>query len=411
MKRYINLILILILCFSLLSVTAFAAGESATLTGPGQVRAGDTITVALNVTGNGIYGASGILSYNSSQLTFVKAEPVVGSTWAVEFNGNHFVAYDNNLSTPIRGTAAMLALTFKVVNVAPGTVITVSCDDLAVSDGNADAKLGSVSYQTTVLAPKSTDNNLQSLTVSNATLSPAFSAGTTSYTAEVPFSVSQLDIQAVANSGKASVRIDNPVLTPGATTNVKVTVTAENGSVKTYTIAVKRAQDPNYVASGNNLLSGINVSGFQLSPAFQADKTDYVIWLPYETESVSVTGTAADSKASVRVEGGTGLVAGQDNVIKVICIAENGTEKVYTIIAKRAAAHDGSTEPTQPSQPTQPNEPTQPNQPTQPEAPTNPNTSSDKEASGGISWWILILASALCLTVGLLLGIVLTKKK
>ena len=411
MKRYINLILILILCFSLLSVTAFAAGESATLTGPAQVRAGDTITVALNVTGNGIYGASGILSYNSSQLTFVKAEPVVGSTWAVEFNGNHFVAYDNNLSTPIRGTAAMLALTFKVVNVAPGTVITVSCDDLAVSDGNADAKLGSVSYQTTVLAPKSTDNNLQSLTVSNATLSPAFSAGTTSYTAEVPFSVSQLDIQAVANSGKASVRIDNPVLTPGATTNVKVTVTAENGSVKTYTIAVKRAQDPNYVASGNNLLSGINVSGFQLSPAFQADKTDYVIWLPYETESVSVTGTAADSKASVRVEGGTGLVAGQDNVIKVICIAENGTEKVYTIIAKRAAAHDGSTEPTQPSQPTQPNEPTQPNQPTQPEAPTNPNTSSDKEASGGISWWILILASALCLTVGLLLGIVLTKKK
>ena len=305
----------------------------------------------------------------------------------------------------------MLALTFKVVNVAPGTVITVSCDDLAVSDGNADAKLGSVSYQTTVLAPKSTDNNLQSLTVSNATLSPAFSAGTTSYTAEVPFSVSQLDIQAVANSGKASVRIDNPVLTPGATTNVKVTVTVENGSVKTYTIAVKRAQDPNYVASGNNLLSGINVSGFQLSPAFQADKTDYVIWLPYETESVSVTGTAADSKASVRVEGGTGLVAGQDNVIKVICIAENGTEKVYTIIAKRAAAHDGSTEPTQPSQPTQPNEPTQPNQPTQPEAPTNPNTSSDKEASGGISWWILILASALCLTVGLLLGIVLTKKK
>jgi len=411
MKRYINLILILILCFSLLSVTAFAAGESATLTGPGQVRAGDTITVALNVTGNGIYGASGILSYNSSQLTFVKAEPVVGSTWAVEFNGNHFVVYDNNLSTPIRGTAAMLALTFKVVNVAPGTVITVSCDDLAVSDGNADAKLGSVSYQTTVLAPKSTDNNLQSLTVSNATLNPAFSAGTTSYTAEVPFSVSQLDIQAVANSGKASVRIDNPVLTPGATTNVKVTVTAENGSVKTYTIAVKRAQDPNYVASGNNLLSGINVSGFQLSPAFQADKTNYVIWLPYETESVSVTGTAADSKASVRVEGGTGLVAGQDNVIKVICIAENGTEKVYTIIAKRAAAHDGSTEPTQPSQPTQPNEPTQPNQPTQPEAPTNPNTSSDKEASGGISLWILILVSALCLTVGILLGIVLTKKK
>jgi hypothetical protein len=257
----------------------------------------------------------------------------------------------------------------------------------------------------------STDNTLKSLTVSNATISPAFSAGTTNYTAEVPFEVSKLDIQATANDSKAKVAINNPTLTPNGTTKVTVTVTAENGSKKTYTISVKRAQDPNYVASGNNDLKGISVDGFLLSPVFSADNTGYIVWLPYETEQVTVKGTPADSKASVTVEGGENLVAGADNEIKVICIAEDGTQKVYTIIAKRAAAH-GSTEPTEPA-PTDP-APTDPEpteaKPTEP-APTEPQTPTEPEQSGGIPWWTLLIVGALCLAVGAAGGMFITGKK
>lgn len=403
MKRYINLALVLILCLSILSVTAFAAGESVSLTGPGSVRAGDTITVTMNVTGNGIYGVSGVLSYNSSQLTLVSTQTVIGSAWAVEFNGDHFVAYDNNLATPIQGTAALFTLTFKVGDLAPGNTVSVSCDNVVVSDGAVDTKLGTVSYQATVQEPVSADNSLKTLTVSNATISPAFDPNVTTYTASVPFSTQRLDVS-VTPAAKATVNVSSPNLTPGGTTKVTVTVTAENGESKVYTINTFRAQDPNYVESSNNNLSSIKVQGFLLSPVFDTKVTEYVVWLPYETESVSVSATAADYKASVRIEGGEDLEAGADNEIKVICVAEDGTEKVYTVIAKRAAAH-GSTEPTEPS--TQPTEPsTQPSVP----APTEPQEPADTEKSNGIPWWVLLIVGIVCLAGGVAAGILAEKK-
>ena len=413
MKRTLCVVMTLILCLCLFAMTASAASASASLTGPGTVRAGDTITLTFNLNGTGLFGASGTLTYDAGQLELAGTTQSIGNGWAVEFNGNNFVAYDNNLAKPINGNAALFTVTFKVKNVAAGTAVNVSCTNVAASDGTADANIGTVTYSGTIAAPLSTDNALKSLTVSNATISPAFNAGITSYTAEVPFEVSKLDIQAAANDGKASVSVNNPNLTPNGTTNVTVTVTAENGSKKTYTITVKRAQDPNYVPSDNNDLSGITVDGFLLSPVFSGENTQYVIWLPYETESVTVSGTTADSKASVRVEGGDALKAGQDNEIKVICTAENGTEKVYTVVAKRAAAHDGSVDPTEP--PTEPTQPetvpptTVPNtQPTVP--PTKPQEPVEQEKSGGIPWWMLLIVGVVCLTGGAAAGIFVDKK-
>lgn len=404
MKRITSLVIVLLLCISLFAVTASAASASASLTGPGTVRAGDTITLTFHLSGSGIFGASGTLSYDGSQLTLTGTSQKIGNGWAVEFNGNNFVAYDNNLASPINSNTALFTATFKVGNVAVGTAINVSYTSVAASDGTADANIGTVTYSTTIAAPLSTDNTLASLTVSNATIGPAFSAGTTSYTAEVPFEVSKLNVSAVANDSKAKVSVNSPNLTPNGTTKVTVTVTAENGSKKTYTISVKRAQDPNYVASNNNNLSGISVDGFLLSPVFSAENTQYVIWLPYETENVTVSGTAVDSKASVTVEGGTGLKAGQDNEIKVICTAEDGTVKIYTVIAKRAAAHDGSVDPTEPA-----------TEPTEPSAsatePTEPQSLADTENSGGIAWWVLLIVAILCLAGGGIVGIFLKEKE
>ena len=389
MKKVISLFAAIILCVALmLPLTVSAASASASLTGPGTVRAGDTITLSFNLNGSGIYGASGTLSYDSSQVTMTGTSQKIGSPWAVEFNGNNFVAYDNNLSSPINGNKTLFTVTFKVKSVAAGTNIKISYTGVTASDGNADANVGTVTYSTTIAAPLSTDNNLASLTVSNATISPAFSAGTTNYSASVPFEVSKLNVSATAADGKAKVSVNSPNLTPNGTTDVTITVTAENGAKKTYTISVKRAQDPNYKPSDNNNLSGIAVEGFLLSPVFSAENQQYVIWLPYETENVTISGTAADSKASVTVEGGTGLKAGQDNPVKIICTAENGDKKEYTVIVKRAAAHDGSVEelPDGPS--------------TDEPVDTQPDTDATSRAEGGIAWWWLLIVGIGALIVG-----------
>lgn len=403
MKKVISILTVLVLCLALmLPVTVSAASASASLSGPGTVRAGDTITLSFNLNGSGIFGASGTLSYDSNQVTLSGTTQKIGSPWAVEFNGNNFVAYDNNLSNPINGNKTLFTATFKVKSVAAGTNIKISYTGVKASDGSADANVGTVTYSTTVAAPLATDNNLASLTVSNATISPAFSAGTTNYTANVPFEVSKLNVSATAADSKAKVSVNSPNLTANGTTKVTVTVTAENGAKKTYTISVKRAQDPNYKASDNNKLSGISVDGFLLSPAFNTDTTQYVVWLPYETTSIKIGGSAVDGKASVAVEGGDNLAAGQDNPVKVICTAENGDKKTYTVIVKRAAAHDGSVEEL-------PDEPS-----TDEPVDTQPDTDATPKTEGGIAWWWLLIVGVGALAIGVVggyFGNALIKKK
>ena len=407
MKRFFLLTVIMILCVGLFSISASAASASATLTGPSTVRAGDTITLTFNLNGTGIVSATGKLNYDANVLELKSTEQKINSAWAVDFGTNNFIAIDNTLEKPINSNTALLAVTFKVKsNVAVGTKISVSYTDIAVVT-TTETKIGTATYSATVAAPLSTDNNLASLTVSNATISPAFSAGTTSYTASVPFEVSKLNVSATAAEGKAKVSVNSPNLTPNGTTNVTITVTAENGSKKTYTISVKRAQDPNYVASGNNNLSGISVDGFLLSPVFSAENTQYVIWLPYETISVKISGTAADSKASVEVVGGDNLAAGQDNPVKVICTAENGDKKEYTVIVKRAAAHDGTVEdiPNETTPPeTEPSETTPPETAPSETNPTDNATNTAPENNGGVAWWWLVVAGIVALAAGLVGG-------
>ena len=133
-----------------------------------------------------------------------------------------------------------------------------------------------------------------------------------------------------------------------------------------------------------------------LSPVFNTDTTQYVIWLPYETTSVKIRGTAADKKASVEVVGGDKLAAGQDNTVKVICTAENGDKKTYTVIVKRAAAHDGSVEEL-------PDEPVV-SEPVD----TEPNT--EVKSEGGIAWWWLIIVGVGALAIGVVGGFLVKDK-
>lgn len=344
MKKISSIVLAVVMTVLLLApVSVSAASASGSLSVPQSARAGDTITVTFTLNGSGIFGVSGALKYDASQVTLTGTSAKIGSPWMVEFNGNNFVCYDNNLSAPINGTKNIFSATFKINSVAAGTKITISAVGVTASDGSADIAVGSVGGTLTVAEALSGNTNLASLTAANATISPSFKKGTTAYTAKVPFSVTKLQINATPEDKKSKVTVNSPALVAGGTTNVTITVLAQTGAKKTYTIKVTREQDPNYKASANNTLSGLSVEGFVISPPFQPEQTDYIVWLPYETESIKVSGTAADAKAGgIKVVGGETLTAGQDNEIQVICTAENGEKKTYKIIAKRAAAHGAS---------------------------------------------------------------------
>lgn len=345
MKKIAKILLVLALSFVFLlgSKMDFYAA-SASLSGPSTVRAGDTITLKLNVSDNGKYGLEGSLSYDSSQVTLSDISCNV-SGWKVERNGNAIIVYDDALSNPLSGNKTVLTLKFKVnSNVATGAKVSIAVNSIVTTDGSAESNIGAATYSTTIAAPLSTNANLSSLSVSEGTLSPAFKAGTTSYSiGEVPFSVSKLNITYKTEDAKAKVTISGNSLSVGSNT-VSIVVKAENGATKTYKISVTRKQDPNYVASSNAALSSITISSGTISPTFSSEKTDYIVYLPFEYvgKEFSVTGKAADSKAS-GVTGGNiaALVEGVNNT-KVVCKAENGAEKTYKITVVVMPQYNGA---------------------------------------------------------------------
>lgn len=311
------------------STTALAA--SASLNGPGTVRAGDTITVTLNVSASGSYGLEGTLSYNSSVVTLTGTS-ISANGWKLETNGNKLVAYDDTLSHPLSGSQNVLTATFRVNGtVAAGTKLTISADGLIATDGTNESSMGSAVYSTSIASPLSGNANLSSLSVNGASLTPAFSSNTTAYSlGEVDFSVASLTVNAVAEDSKATVSVSGAALNVGANT-VTVTVKAENGASKAYTISVTRKQDPNYVASSNASLSSITLSTGVLSPSFSPDITSYVVYLPYETKAISASGTAADAKAAPVAGSELSDMADGEHILTLTGTAEDGTKKEYTI--------------------------------------------------------------------------------
>lgn len=92
------------------------------------------------------------------------------------------------------------------------------------------------------VAEKDGNNNLKTLKVSGYSISPKFKAATTNYSLTVPSNVSSVTVKAVKSSKKASLSGTGAVaLVTGS--NVKtVTVTAENGAAKVYTLNITRCK-------------------------------------------------------------------------------------------------------------------------------------------------------------------------
>lgn len=328
-----------LLLWGLAPVTAEAAGAS--FSGSGSVRAGDSVTVTFTVSGSNIQGITAVLHYDSSALTLTGTRQLVGSSWSVDMSGGNLLAYDQSLSNPITGSAAVLAVTFQVKSgVAAGTRVSATITDIVATDGNSDQSLNDASWAASVAAPPSGNANLAGLSCGDYALSPAFSAGTTEYSVTVPYDVSRLPLDYRAADGGADVSVSGNQLSVGVNT-VVLTVTAANGASRRYTISVTRQPDPNGTLSSDASLSELTPSTGQLSPAFSPEITEYAVYVPYETSKISLSATAKDSKALGVTQPDASLKEG-DNLLTVTCTAEDGATRDYTVHVVRMPAFAGT---------------------------------------------------------------------
>ena len=207
----------------------------------------------------------------------------------------------------------------------------------------------------TTIAPepvKSSDATLKMLGIGSSANNPSkydfsgFKNSKLDYSITVPYDVQGLEVYYSVNNSKAKCTVSGNTGFEVGTNTIKVNVTAEDGTQKTYTIKVTREEEKSGDATLSNL--GIGKSASEASEydfsGFQKSTYEYRITVPYEVTSLDVYYSLSKSTSIADVSGSSDFKVGE-NVIKVLVTAEDGTQKTYTINVTRLEKETAVTEP------------------------------------------------------------------
>lgn len=195
--------------------------------------------------------------------------------------------------------------------------------------------------------------SLTGLTISNGTLSPAFTSKIYSYLDSVGTDVGTITVTPTAAAG--TIKVNNQVVASGSPSQaitlvtgpntITVTVTSsDNTMTETYTITVTRAGLAAYLSG--LLLKTVMGASITLSPSpFDKNVFNYTASVASGISTVKVTPTAEVSSSTITVNGLV-VTSGQQsgpitintgsNTITVIITASGGGQGTYTINVTRS---------------------------------------------------------------------------
>ena len=233
----------LVMILGLTTPISWAASCTVTFSDP-TVTVGNNVTINVKVSGS-VAAATIWMNYDQRYLQFVSGDLGYGTG-----DGGTVLLDKENTS----GAGSLsFSMTFKTLKTGK---TSINCTNYDIVDGNAEQiiipNMGNSVVTINAKPTASSNNNLSALSISPGTLSPGFSAGTTSYRSSVSNSTTSVAVSARAADSKAKVAVwGNTGLDVGNNT-VTVQVTAENGSKKTYTITVNRASGGGNTGGGNS---------------------------------------------------------------------------------------------------------------------------------------------------------------
>ncbi|GGG72036.1 cadherin-like beta sandwich domain-containing protein [Paenibacillus radicis (ex Gao et al. 2016)] len=328
----------------------------------------------------------GVDGYNSLEyrLNVMRADPSVGGLSDITLSSGTlspaFAEATTGYSVSVPYTTSTLAVIPSVSNAGS----TVKINGTAVTSGQPSGNIALTAGTSTVItievtsqdgtntksytltvtrAAGSANANLSALTTTGGALSPTFSAATTSYAAAGvantttsvtvrPTTADSTAAVTVSVNGGTAVSVTSGqnssalALNVGANT-IEITVTAQDGTIKRYSISVTRA------ASTVTTLSGLMVSSGALNPAFSSTRASYTATAASSYASVTVkpTATFAGATITVSVNGSdpVAVISGADstalplvtgsNSIEIKVLAQDGvSSRTYTIALTRSAS-------------------------------------------------------------------------
>ena len=321
-----------------INVDATKTNELSTVKGLGDIelKTGDNQIVievtAHNGTTKNTYKLNIEREKNSDNL--VKSIKVSGVTPILNDDGTYSVTLPNNKTTLTPNDVDVTISDDASIEKSPAINLTTKNDNIytfKVTAENGDEK----TYTIKVTRTKSNDTTLSKVTLTIGSDSSRYCLmENDKCKINVPSDTTKFSLTSEINSESTVSPVNGTEFTMTPTERIKditLTVTAEDGTKKEYTVTVERQK------SSNNNLSDIKVDNVSLSD-FNKNKLTYNITVPGTTSSVLVSATVEDTGKAVittDLSNKFSLDFGS-NKIEIVVKAENDELKTYTLYIEKS---------------------------------------------------------------------------
>ncbi len=245
MKKKIKYLLFIVLC-NFFAVNVYASSASITAhSSSSKVQVGQTVKVTVTVSSSAPLGSWEFnVGYDSKVLSYVSSNLEGGLSSA------NYVLNSNTKNKTYTLTFKAKAEGVGKVTINNAAVWGYDENSMSTSVSNASitvetARKTSSNNNSNTTTPKSSNNYLSTLTVGDKQLSPKFDKNTTNYSLSLENSERNITVSATAEDKKSTVTGTGTKTLQEGNNKIEITVTAENGSKKTYTINVNvKEKDP-----------------------------------------------------------------------------------------------------------------------------------------------------------------------
>ena len=206
--------------------------------------------------------------------------------------------------------------------------------DDATADAEAKKQLEEQEKEQKENIGKSKNNYLEELSIKGYKLTPNFDKQTIDYVIEDEISAESLEINAKAEDEKAKISGNGVVKLQSGENEMLIEVTAESGTVRTYSIKAKKKIESDVVKLKSLKLFAVEKNGekqiINLDPEFSKDVFQYKCEVYSDVEKIELEKTV-DDDIEVSVEGNEKLKLGKNEIIISLKTKDESGKNIYKI--------------------------------------------------------------------------------
>ena len=313
-------------------VTMMDPGATYTISGNKNLKAGENTVVITTLAQDGKTSLQYTIIVNKKASSNAYLSNIITSPEKdFEFNKEKY-NYIYHVSEDVNSVQIIGVREDSKSKITGNGIYTLTDEDLTI-DLTVTAEDGTTKVYTVVVT-KAKDNNanLESLTVNNGELVPEFNKDETNYTVEVENYVESITLTGIPESSKATVSGNQTYNLVVGENKMAILVTAQDGTLKTYFVTVTRKESQ----IAQTLLEDLDVLEGELTPVFNPNTLNYVVNIPNEYDSATITYVKHNLDAVVDIYDNTDLEVGH-NII-TIKVSYEGEFTTYKIDAIRQEA-------------------------------------------------------------------------